>query len=594
MKLQANKQHLVEVAQGIRPADLYIKGGTVINVYSGEFLKQNVAIYQDSIAYIGEKEVLIGEHTKIINAEGMYVSPGFIEVHAHPWLIYNPVSVTSKILALGTTTTANDDLGFYLHMGAQGLKKMIKDLNQLPCTLLWLVRINSQSEFPGEREWFNQKDLQSLLELDEVVGIAEITRWPLLYKADPFFLDLIDFAKKLRKIADGHNAGCSYEKLNSVVASGITSCHEAITAKEALDRLRLGLWTFLRNSSLRPDFPELLKIITEGKVSTNRVVLTADSPNAAYIEEEGFVDGLVRIAVELGVPAMQALQMVTINPATYLRLDDYIGGIAPGKQADIIILPDLVNFRPETVIAKGQIVAEKSNLTVKLPEINWDKYLIRKPFSFLKSVLENPELYLYPHPINNETVPVVNFHSAVINKRAEVALPSVNGYADLSHHEDLLLAALINREGNWITRGIIQNFASKLDGMATTFNTSTELLTIGKVPQAMALAAARVYELGGGLVIVDGEEVILEIPLPLAGVMSILPNFEQIIEHQKMMLSVMVDRGYPFHDIMYTLTFITCDFLPGLRLTPYGLYDVQKNTIVNTAVPLTSKIKVKE
>ncbi len=589
MKLQASRKELIEVAKGLRPADLYIEGGTVINVYSGEFLKQNVAVYKDGIAYIGEGEQSIGNSTKIINAEGKYVSPGYIESHTHPWVIYNPLSFASKVLSLGTTTTVNDNLFFFLHMGALGLKEMIKDLKQFPGTLLWLIRLISQADYPGEREWFNHKDIHSLLELDEVVGTAEITRWPLLYNADPFILDTIEFVKKLRKVVDGHNAGCSYEKFNSIAASGVNSCHEAITAKEAFDRLRLGFWTLIRNSSLRPDLTEVIKLITEGNAFTSRLILTVDGPHPAFIEEEGFVDGLLRKAVEAGVPPMQAIQMVTINPATYLRLDDYIGGIAPGRQADILLLPDLVSFRPDTVISKGQVVAVKGDLITSLPDIDWKKYLSRKPFSIPKSVLENPDLYRYPHTSAKEIIPVAFFYSTVISKREDIVLPSVNGYADLSNHEDLIQAVLIDRDGKWVTRGLIKQLASQLDGLASTFNTTTELLVMGREPKSMAMAAARVHELGGGIVLVDKEKVVLEIPLTLTGMMTTSPSFAQANDYQNLFLSAMNDRGYPFHDILYTLLFLTCDFLPGLRLIPYGLYDVQTDTILNPAVPISPK-----
>ena len=586
MKLQATRTELIEVAKGIRPADLYIKGGTIINVYSGEFLKQNVVIYKDSIAYIGESEISIGKDTEVVSAEGLYVSPGFIESHNHPWIIYNPISLAGKMLTLGTTTIVNDTLLFYLEMGAQGLKEMIKDLKQLPGTLLWLVRLFSQSGFPGEREWFNHPEIHSLLDLDEVVGTAEITRWPFVYEADPFLLETIEYAKKLKKVVDGHASGCSYDKLNSLVAAGLSSCHEAITAKDAFDRLRLGFWTLLRNSSLRPDLPEVIKFITEGNVCTSRVIMTNDGPNPSFIEEEGFTAGLVRKAVALGVPVIQAVQMVTINPATFLRLDDYIGGIAPGRQADLLLLPDLVTFRPEKVFAKGQIVAIKGELTAKLPAINWDKYLVKKPFSFSKSLLEDPDFYRYPHSNENESVPVIYSYSTVISKREDIALPSVNGYADLTNHEDLIFGALITRDGKWVSRGILSNFAPRVDGLATTFNTATELLVMGRDPKSMALAAIRVHELGGGIVLVDGDKVVLEIPLPLTGMMTPSYSFEQAVAYQNALAPAMAERGYPFHDILYSLLFITCDFLPGLRLTPLGLYDVQTHTILKPAVVL--------
>ncbi|WP_078411372.1 adenine deaminase C-terminal domain-containing protein [Priestia abyssalis] len=587
MESKATRMELIEVAQGRRSADLFIKGGTVINVYSGEFLQHNVAVYKDCIAYVGESEAPIGENTKVIDAEGMYVSPGFIEAHAHPWVMYNPVSVTEKVLSLGTTTTVNDNLFFYLHMGAEGFKEMLKDLKQLPGNFFWLARLVSQADYPGEREWFNQKDVQSLLELDEVLGTAEVTRWPLLYNADPFLLDTMDVVKTLGKVSDGHTAGCSYDKLNSVVASGVSACHEAITAKEAFDRLRLGMWTTLRNSSLRPDLPEIIKLITEGNVNTSRVIMTTDGPHPGFIEKEGFVDGLVRKAVELGVPVMKAIQMVTINAATYLRLDDYIGGIAPGRRADILLLPNLVDFRPDLVIAGGEVAAEHGQLKVALPSIEWSKYVVREPFAFTKSVLENPDLYRYPHTSSNELVPVVHFRSNVITQRKDMELPSVNGYADLSGHEGLVYAALIDRNGEWAAKGILERFAVNLDGMASTYNTTTELLAVGKSPEAMAKAAARVHEMGGGVVIVDGNEVILEIPLPFTGMMTTDSSFDIAVQYHDQLLSAVQERGFPFHDILYTLLFLTCDFLPGLRLVPFGLYDVKTDEIVLRSMPLT-------
>lgn len=590
MKVQASRVELIEVAQGKRPADLYIKGGTVINVYSGEFLEQNVAIYQDCVAYIGKSDASVGNQTKMIDATGKYISPGFIEPHSHPWVMYNPVSMTEKVLPLGTTTTVNDNLFFYLHMGASGFKEMLKDLRKLPVNFFWLVRLLSQADFPNEREWFNQEAIQDLLQLDEVLGSAEVTRWPLLYNADPLLLEIMNEVRNIGKVADGHTAGCSYERLNSIAAAGVSACHEAITAREAYDRLRLGMWTTLRNSSLRPDLSEIIKVITEGKVSTNRLLMTTDGPNPSFIEKEGFVDGLVRRAVELGVPSMTAIQMVTINAATYLGLDTFIGGIAPGRRADVLILPNLIEFRPELVISGGEIVAENGKMKVVLPNMEWDKYLIREPFLFSKEVLENYDLYRFPHTSEKKKVPVIYFRSNVITQRKDMNLPSANGFVDISEQEGLLYAVLIDRNGKWVSKGILERFATNLDGFASTYNTTTELLVIGRNPNAMAKAAARVYEMGGGIVIVDGEEIALEIHLPFTGIMTKDSSFHTALVLHNELLRAVQDRGFPFHDILYTLLFLTCDFLPGLRIVPFGLLDVKTNDILLKSEPLENFI----
>ncbi|MFD1360823.1 adenine deaminase C-terminal domain-containing protein [Lentibacillus salinarum] len=589
MKWRVSQNELIEVAQGRQDADLYIKDGTVINVYSGEFLKQNIAVYKDGIAYVGEDESPIGEHTDVIDAKGKYISPGFIETHSHPWVFYNPVSQTEKVLPLGTTTSVNDNLFFYLDMGAEKFKELLIDLRELPGNFLWLVRLISQSDYPGERDWFNQEDVRDLLQLDDVAGSAEVTRWPLLYKSDPFLLDTVDVVKNMGKVVDGHNAGCSYEKLNSIAASGVMACHEAIKADEAINRLRLGLWTVLRNSSLRPDLSEVSKIITEGKVDTSRVLMTTDGPHPSFIDKEGFADGLVRQAVELGIPVMTAVQMVTINAATYLRMDNSLGGIAPGKKADLLILPDLVNFRPELVISNGEIVAEHGQLKASLPEINWTEYKLDDAFKIPKSVLENPDHYVFPQADTDEKVPVIHFLSNVITKRKDIELPIVDGYADIHGHEGLVYVALIDRKkGDWMTRGVMEGFAVNLDGMASTYNTTTELLVAGRNPDAMAKAAARVHELGGGVVIVDGDAIVLEIPLPLTGMMVTDASFDVALKSHDKLLKYMQERGFPFHDILYTLLFLTCDFLPGLRITPFGLYDVKKDDIVvqSTSLPV--------
>ena len=569
-------RRLLETARGEQPADLFVRGGTIANVYSGELLPGNVAIAGGHVAYVGVGEQAVGPGTQIIDASGMIVSPGYIEAHNHPWVLYNPVSLAEGILPLGTTTVVADNLFFFMQMGLEGFAAMADDLGGLPLTYLWVARLTSQASFPGEAEMFALDNIRPLLERDDVVGTAEVTRWTALTAGDPALLSGISAAESEGKISDGHTGGASEARLGEIVVSGIDADHEAITREEVLNRLRVGLWTMLRNSSLRRDLPELLRVVTEDGVSSHRLIMTTDGPAPEYVAEYGFVDGLLRTAVENGVPPMQALQMVTVNPATLLRLDGRLGGIAAGRQADLLLLPDLESFRPETVIARGQVVAEAGKLLAPLPAMDWDRYGSRPSFDY-RPDLGDPNLYPIRTQRTSVELPVIHLGTAVITQRQNAHIGVKDGL--VRPDEGLLHAALIDRKGTWISRTLVSGFAANLDGLASTYNTTTQLLVLGRRPEAMARAARRVQELDGGIAIVQGNDLVYELALPITGMMSELP-FSEVVRQNELLSRAVDEAGYEHHDILYTLLFLTCDFLPTLRLTPLGLLDVKSSRIL--------------
>jgi adenine deaminase len=573
------RKRLVETVRGERPADLFVRGGTIANVYSGELLEGNVAAVGEHIAYVGESEQAIGSQTEVVDASGMIVSPGYVEAHSHPWSLYNPVTLAEGILPLGTTTVVADNLFFFMQAGLEGFSAIAEDLLELPLTYLWVARLVAQSPFPGEDEVFRLDKIRELLKRDYVVGTAEITRWPDLASGKPGLLEGIAAAKAEGKFVDGHMGGASEAKLSEVVTAGVEADHEAITREEALNRLRLGLWTMLRGSSLRQDLPELLPIVTEDGVSTHRLTMTTDGPAPEYIAEHGFVDGLLHTAVENGVPPMQALQMVTINPATLLRLDGRLGGIAAGRQADLLLLSDLVSFRPEIVIARGRMVAKEGELLVTLPTVDWERHGSRPRFND-RLDLTDPELYPLRAFRPQAEFPVIHLESAVITSRQhaqEVRLK--DDRVDLEDQPGVLHAALVDREGGWISRALVSGFAENLDGLASTYNTTTHILVLGKQPEAMARASQRVRELDGGIVVVQAGEISYELALPITGMASELP-FAEVVEENRKFSRIVTEAGYAFHDILYTLLFLTNDFLPALRLTPLGLLDVKSSSIL--------------
>ena len=572
---------LIETARGDRPAELFVRGGKIANVYSGELHDGNVAIASGRIAYVGGEEGAVGPETHVIDAGGMIVAPGYVEAHSHPWVLYNPVSLVEGVLPLGTTTIVADNLFFFMQMGAEGFAKMADDLRELPLLYLWMARLTSQATFPGEEKMFALEKIERLLQREDVIGTAEVTRWPALARGVPSLVSGIRSAKALGKIVDGHTGGASESRLQPVAAAGIDADHEAITRKEVLNRLRLGIWTMLRNSSLRPDLPELLRAVTEDGVSTQRLTMTTDGPAPEFVAEHGLVDGMLRIAVENGVPPIQALQMVTVNPATLFRIDGQVGGIGVGRRADILLLPDLVSFRPETVITQGRVVAQAGELCDPLPEIDWDSYGSRPGFA-ADLDLSDTLLYAYRASSGGIDEPTIHLRSAVITERRDAWIAAVDGPDCPGEHEDLLHAVLLDRGGGWVSRALVSGFAADLDGLASTYNTTTQLLALGRAPYSMALAAGRVRELGGGIVVVRGGDVIFELALPIAGMMSGLP-FAGVVGRNRELTRVLALAGYEHHDILYTLLFLTCDFLPALRLTPLGLLDAKSARVLVAA-----------
>jgi adenine deaminase len=562
-------------------ADLFLEGGRVLNVYSGEILESNVAVKGERIWYVGPSSDSIGEKTLRMEVPHKVLVPGYIEPHSHPWNIYNPVTLGEEFCRLGTTTLVCDNLIFYMMMGVERFEAFMAALSKMPVKFFWFMRLVPQTPMEEEDTLFAPRNLKRLLRNPLVLSIGEITRWQELIKGNGKIQKMIRMARSLGKRVDGHTAGAKYENLSIISRSGVESCHESITAEEALERLRLGFHVLLRESSLRQDLRSLLKAVKDNPLSLRRVMLTTDASSPAFHLESGATDHLISIALDEGIHPVEAYRMVTLNPATYFGLEDRLGGIAPGRDADILVLKDLHHPTPELVISKGRIAAEKGALLSSFPKPHWDLFSClsgkESRWRARKDFFEIPSRGI----AKGQTLsfPVISLISSVITRVKRADFPVRGGFVDVPTMDGLCRVAALDRRGKWIANGLLEGYADRIEGIATTFNTALQILVIGQNPGAMASAVNRVLRMGGGIAAIEKGKVVFEFPLPIGGMMSERP-LEDVGRKEAALKEFLSGRGYPFHDPLYTFIFLPNDFLPEVRINFKGVVDIKRDQVL--------------
>ncbi|MFH1349816.1 MAG: adenine deaminase C-terminal domain-containing protein [Pseudomonadota bacterium] len=568
-----------QIADSLKDAaDMILRGAKVLNVYSGEILNMNVVIRGERIWYVGPLSPISEENTRILHLDDKLLVPGYIEPHCHPWNIYNPITFGEDGCRLGTTSLFCDNLVFYILMGINIFEAFMNELSVMPIKYFWSCRTAPQTPMEKENEVYSPNKLERLIGNPAVQSIGEITRWPELLKGNPKIRGLIRQAKSIKKRIDGHTAGAKYEKLNIIARAGVESCHESISGEEVLERLRLGLYVMLRESSLRPDLRNLLKALREKDLFMDRMMLTTDGVSPQFYNQFGGTDNLIRIALEEGVDPASAYRMSTINPAVYFGLDHEIGGIAPGRYADILVLKDLYHPTPEMVISKGRVVAEGKSLIEPFPTLDWERFLPVSSFS-KATWLANSDLFNIPCHGNHIGFPTIKLINSVITRKEMVEFEVEDGFLSLDMRDGFSLLALISREGRWVTNGVLQGFGGAVDGLASSYNTAVQILVVGREPEAMSRAVNRVIELKGGIVAIQNGKIAYELPLPLGGMMSDEP-IRKLAEKERELKEFLSVAGYPYHDPLYTLTFLPNDFLPEVRINYSGVVDIIRGEIL--------------
>ncbi|WP_139492218.1 adenine deaminase C-terminal domain-containing protein [Brevibacillus dissolubilis] len=554
------------------PATVWIKGGTVLDVYTKSWKQANVVISGERIAYVGETEPLTDESTQIIDASGQYLVPGYIEPHAHPMQWYSLGTLSDYALQCGTTMMVTDTMQIVDMLEQKDFIEWMERHMIHPVKNLFWARLDPQTVSEQMRSGYTKERFETLLNHPLVIQSGELTDWSgILAERDEMMYGLRR-SLELGKRIEGHHPGASPDTLNMAAAIGVGACHESIKAEEVLHRLSLGMYATLRHSSIRPDLPTLVKGLMElGVPWSSRMMLTSDGSTPPMMRH-GFMDYTIRVAIEAGMPPIEAYVMATLNPAVYYHLDQELGGIAPGRIADILFLSQPDNPTPVRVIANGQLWAENGQLITQPPKLGREVY----PAVPLPDIREQIQADWFRIPATDTEYPVMDMLNAVITKEVRLPLPAdAEGFISLTEHPELALIALIDRQGTKLTHGIVRGFGNEIEAIATTYHASDEYLMIGRNPESMAQALQRVITIGGGVVMLEQGQSVFEMPLPIIGKVTDAP-MEEVISQAERFEAIMRDKGYSHLDPIYSLLFFTATHLPFLRITIDGLYDVKK------------------
>lgn len=561
---------IIKIAKGEIKAELVIKNANIINVFTNEIIKGDVAIDKGVIAgvgkYCGETEVDI---------EGRYLSPGFIDGHVHiESSKVAPGQFAKAVVPRGTTTIIADPHEIANVKGIEGIRYMLDESEKLPLNVYIMLPSSVPcTPFENSGAVLEAKDLEELIDEDRVLGLGEMMDYTGVIAGDKKVIDKIIMADKRGKIIDGHGPMITGKDLNAYVAAGVKTEHECSTVKEMIERLRLGMYIHIREGSATKNLKELIKAVN--KDNLRRIMFCTDDKESNDLLKSGSIDNNIRMAIKEGIDPIDCIKMASLNAAEIYGLNK-LGAIAPGYKADLVVIDNLKDFNILKVYKDGKLVAEnhkplfdfvhKDNTdmknTVNIKDINEKDLNIS-----LKGEMVNI-IKLLPHSLITEKV-VRKIDNSIITKDGK--LVEGNG---------ILKVAVIERHkktGN-IGLALVEGFGLEKGAIASTIaHDSHNLIVIGDNDIDMLLAIEELRKVGGGITLVSKRKVLDTLPLSIGGLMSedsLETVNEKLNEMHKIAHNVLKVNDYiePF----MTLSFMALPVIPKLKVTDKGLFDVDK------------------
>lgn len=581
--------HVIDVALGNAPADMVIKNGRLLNVHTGEIYETEIAIADKVIAAVGSLgEKTIGENTKVIDAQGKIMAPGFIDAHIHFESSMLSFTEFSRMLVKhGTTAVATDLMEIAIVAGEEGINNVLRESEGLPVKLLQPIPafMSEEGELQTIGAALYPEMIEKLIKGPHAVGLAEVLYPPIINKS-PLSAWMLELAEKYGKTAEGHAPELYGAQLNAYASTGIRSDHESTNKEEALGKLRAGLRVLIREGSAAQDLDAVIKMITENHVDTRHCALVSDDIDMLHIYEKGHLDYKVRKAIKDGVNPINAIQMVTLNPAESLKIDSKYGSIAPGKCADIVFLSDLENCVVDGVISNGEVVVENGETVYEFKKPEYTSVMLNTVK--LSKVITGDDLVLTTDKnAKKAKVRVIGAQpTSLLTDALEADLDVVDGVIQPDVANDILRIATVERygKGGSIGKSFIKGFKISKGAIATSMGHDHHNITVvGSDANDMAVAVNRIKELNGGLIIAEDGKVKYELPLPICGLLTDLDGEESALILKKMQEDLRA-KGCEMDSPYMTLAFITLIFIPFYGITDKGLVDVINGKVIDPII----------
>ena len=567
---------------GDKKADLILKNCNLLSVYTREIIpKIQIAIINDRIAYVGPDAThTFGPKTKIIDVKNKYVSPGFADPHLHIDQFVLPSEFAKKALLCGVTSLFSDPIDVVSVAGYKGFQEFLKLGEDLPIRIFQVV----PGGLPVDAKFSNSKSLtlsqeKTAVKHPHVLGLGEVFSWTKVTLREPNTMKSLSSMLECDCIINGHTAGASEKKLNAYVASGILSCHEPINFDQVLERLRLGMWIMIREGSIRRDLKEIIPRVLSHGTYLNRLMFCSDGLDPTDLTKFGHIDHCIRESIKHGLKPIDAITVASKNSFDYYNMGKDLGGIAPGKLADILIFDDLKSFRPNKVFVGGKLIISNGTFVspIKKKSISpWIKKTVK-----LKNFSKND--FLIKSKKKDVIANTIYMQTEIITKIGSSELQSKDGVVSASMNSDVWKVAAFDRihGTNRHSIGFLENFGAEIGAFASTWSFhENDLIVIGSNDSDMAIASNHLIKNQGGIVVVKSGKILASLPLPFAGIVS-TDSFENVSSNFEKINNSIIDSGCKFsrpHLIPLFLPFLA---LPSVRILSSGIVDVKKRSYIS-------------